>query len=160
MAVNPLADTDPIVDAVCAELQKRSAVGWNKYGVWLTRTDLTRKQWLQHLFEELLDAACYTKRLMMEEGEPEMTEIQEKVDWTICGRRIGRASGWDHGDTWAMQIYDLEPGPGYKGPVAGCINIDFENGKIEAYDNEGGIVASCDLIEAIIECPIDRIESK
>ena len=54
---------DPIVAAVCADLQARSAVGIGKYGTTLARTDLTPKQWAQHAYEECLDAALYLRRL-------------------------------------------------------------------------------------------------
>lgn len=41
------------------QLLARDAVGRAKYGTTLDRTDLTREQWLQHMVEELLDAAGY-----------------------------------------------------------------------------------------------------
>jgi len=62
---------DPIVDEVRGDLLARSQVGLRKYKVGLDRTDLTRKQWLQHMYEELLDAALYTKRLIKEESNGE-----------------------------------------------------------------------------------------
>lgn len=40
-------------------LLERSLVGLQKYGVTTERDDLTLEQWLQHLLEELLDAANY-----------------------------------------------------------------------------------------------------
>ncbi len=61
--------TDPIVEAVRADLLARSTVGIAKYGVTLARTDLTEIQWLQHLYEELLDAALYAKRRMQDLNE-------------------------------------------------------------------------------------------
>ena len=38
-------------------LLDRSLVGLKKYGVTTERNDLTINEWLQHLLEELLDAA-------------------------------------------------------------------------------------------------------
>ena len=61
---------DPIVAAVCADLQRRSAVGLAKYGTTLARTDLTETQWLQHAYEEALDLACYLKRIMEGRRDP------------------------------------------------------------------------------------------
>jgi hypothetical protein len=58
---------DPIVEAVRCDLLARSQVGLRKYEVGLNRTDLTRKEWLQHMYEELLDAALYAKRAIQEE---------------------------------------------------------------------------------------------
>jgi len=60
---------DPIVERVRAELLARSVAGRAKYGVGLDRSDLSRRQWLQHLKEELLDAACYVERLIEETPE-------------------------------------------------------------------------------------------
>lgn len=64
---------DPIVEAVRADLLARSERGVAKYGITLARTDLTEIQWLQNLYEELLDAALYAKRRMQDlqtnEGE-------------------------------------------------------------------------------------------
>lgn len=56
--------TDPIVLAVIDKLDSRSAAGLAKYGVGLDRTDLNLREWLQHLQEELLDAANYVEACM------------------------------------------------------------------------------------------------
>lgn len=53
----------PIANAVAGEVIERSRKGFAKYGVNAARTDLTELQWLQHLQEELLDAAVYIERL-------------------------------------------------------------------------------------------------
>ncbi len=42
-------------------LIRRDAFGKKKYGTSLDRTDLTREQWLDHMTEELLDAAGYAQ---------------------------------------------------------------------------------------------------
>lgn len=52
-----------IEEQVINQIRERAAKGKIKYGVTLERTDLTFLQWLQHLQEELLDAACYVERL-------------------------------------------------------------------------------------------------
>jgi len=59
--------TDPIVEAVRLKLLGRSQTGLHKYGVGLDRQDLSRRQWLIHLQEELLDAACYLEVLIQQE---------------------------------------------------------------------------------------------
>lgn len=56
----------PIVNSVAADLYRRAEVGLQKYGVTLARTDLDQRAWLQHTYEEMLDAACYIKRLMLD----------------------------------------------------------------------------------------------
>lgn len=66
-----------IEDEVCEEIQARAERGLNKYGVSMERGDLDIHEWLQHLLEELLDAAVYVKRLQKEYAE--MTENLDKV---------------------------------------------------------------------------------
>jgi hypothetical protein len=54
---------DPIVIELIKELDKRSCLGLNKYGVGLDRKDLTTQQWAKHAEEESLDNALYLRRL-------------------------------------------------------------------------------------------------
>lgn len=58
--------TDPIVEAVRADLLQRSQLGIAKYGTTLARTDLSLRDWLQHAYEETLDQANYLKRAIVE----------------------------------------------------------------------------------------------
>jgi hypothetical protein len=55
--------TDRNVLEVSDKLIERANRGLCKYGVDTTRTDLTLMNWLQHLQEELLDAAVYCEAL-------------------------------------------------------------------------------------------------
>jgi len=55
---------DPVVEQVVDKLRTRSAIGVEKYGANLTREDLSKKEWLQHLQEELLDGAGYLQVLL------------------------------------------------------------------------------------------------
>jgi len=50
---------DPVIEQLVAELRRRSAVGLKKYGVPLSREDLTLKDWLKLALEETLDKAGY-----------------------------------------------------------------------------------------------------
>ena len=59
-----MLETDPIVDAVCAKLQARSAVGLKKYGTTLADNAATVKEKLVHIQEELMDAANYVEWLL------------------------------------------------------------------------------------------------
>lgn len=61
------AAVDPHVEANVDELRKRAKAGMSKYGVNLTRDDLGRVEWFQHLIEELLDAANYARTLQAAE---------------------------------------------------------------------------------------------
>src|SRR3954468_7774177 len=63
---------DPIVEAVRADLLERSRRGIATYGTTLARTDLTQEDWRRHLYEELLDACCYLRRLMYVPPRPQM----------------------------------------------------------------------------------------
>jgi len=55
--------TDAITEAVVAQLRTRAEAGKRKYGTTMERDDLTLMQWLQHLQEELMDAAVYVEKL-------------------------------------------------------------------------------------------------
>jgi uncharacterized protein Yka (UPF0111/DUF47 family) len=60
-------EVDPIVDRVCQRLIERSLAGQRKYGCKMTRLDIDFLGWLNHLQEELLDAAVYVERLKDEQ---------------------------------------------------------------------------------------------
>lgn len=62
-----------IAEAVASDIRTRAEVGLRKYGVTLERTDLNRREWLQHAYEEALDLACYLRRLIALEDVPERT---------------------------------------------------------------------------------------
>ena len=51
---------------VCADIARRQATGIAKYGTTVEANPLPLRQWLQHQYEELLDAAVYCKRAMEE----------------------------------------------------------------------------------------------
>lgn len=57
---------DSVVEAVRADLLRRSQLGIAKYGVTLERKDLNLRDWLQHAYEETLDQANYLKRSILE----------------------------------------------------------------------------------------------
>lgn len=61
-----MAKSDPIVEAVRADLLARSQAGMAKYGKTLDRRDLSLRDWLQHAYEEALDLANYLKRAIVE----------------------------------------------------------------------------------------------
>jgi hypothetical protein len=57
---------DKNVENVREMLYNRMQTGYKKYGVTTERTDIDLMGWLQHLQEELLDAAVYIERLKKE----------------------------------------------------------------------------------------------
>jgi len=62
----PPVEKDTIVESVLEKYQERSETGKLKYGKTLDRKDLTMKQWLTHLQEELMDATLYVEKLLKE----------------------------------------------------------------------------------------------
>ena len=52
-----------IEDSVCKKIQDRAKVGKNKYGVTMERSDLSFKEWMIHLQEELMDAVNYIEKV-------------------------------------------------------------------------------------------------
>ena len=55
--------SDTIVQAVLKRFNARSLAGIEKYNTTLERNDLTGKEWLQHLQDELMDAVLYIEKL-------------------------------------------------------------------------------------------------
>ena len=53
-----------IEDKVCAKIQARAELGERKYGTTMERNDLTGRQWLTHLQEELMDAVVYIQKII------------------------------------------------------------------------------------------------
>lgn len=71
---------DEICEAVAVKLAKRSLAGQAKYGHKLTRTDLTRKDWLIHIQEEAMDMANYCEVLIQSTTLlTRFTDIQEQA---------------------------------------------------------------------------------
>lgn len=62
----PHAVRDRVIDAVRKDFLQRSQFGIKKYGVTLERKDLKLVDWLEHAYTEMLDAADYLKRTIME----------------------------------------------------------------------------------------------
>jgi len=54
---------DENVERIREALLVRSQVGFKKYGTTTERVDIDLMGWLQHLQEELLDAAVYLERI-------------------------------------------------------------------------------------------------
>lgn len=58
--------TDPNVQSLIKEFEQRSIKGEQKYGCTTDRDDIDLHGWLQHLKEELMDAAVYLTRIQKE----------------------------------------------------------------------------------------------
>ncbi len=68
----------PVVLANCQELIDREQVGLQKYGVLLSDAKLADTQLLQHLLEEQLDSANYTRALLQQLRNSPQT-VEEEV---------------------------------------------------------------------------------
>ena len=53
-----------LLEEINADLNNREAKGIKTYGTKLDDADLNKEQLLNHLYEELLDAAFYIKKLI------------------------------------------------------------------------------------------------
>ena len=53
---------DKIIQQVVSKIQKRSDVGFKKYGVTLFDDNQPLDTWLNHLQEELMDAVLYLQK--------------------------------------------------------------------------------------------------
>lgn len=51
---------------VCKDIAERQSLGLRKYGTTVEKNNLTVRQWLEHQYQELLDAAIYCRRAMEE----------------------------------------------------------------------------------------------
>ena len=60
---------DSIVTSVIEQFTKRAEFGEKKYGVNLDREDLSFKEWVTHMKEELMDAILYLEKLEKLHGE-------------------------------------------------------------------------------------------
>lgn len=83
--------TDKIVLSVMNDLNERSKVGINKYGVTLEREDLDIKDWINHAYEEALDKANYLKVLKNKFDHLNSYEL-ELIDLIINCRKSGTFS--------------------------------------------------------------------
>ena len=67
---------DNIVERVVSLFRSRSQRGIEKYGITLDKNELSNREWLQHLQEELMDAALYVEKIksIIDEQESRTTD--------------------------------------------------------------------------------------
>jgi hypothetical protein len=70
--MNILSSKDSIVEAVIKKFNDRSEAGKQKYGTTLDRNDLSIKDWINHMQEELMDAILYLQKMktLIEDSNP------------------------------------------------------------------------------------------
>lgn len=83
------------LSSVIQDMRDREELGKNKYGTTVDRKDLSPRQWMQHHYEELLDAALYVKRQIMILDGQEQAKVSPKAsDWVYdvenapCGKIV------------------------------------------------------------------------
>lgn len=73
--------------------------------------------------------------------------------WTILGREVGTATGWDHLDTFVIQLIDFQANPASKLPSGEFVSFDFEQGFATVWKENGTEKETVDIIEAIAALP-------
>ena len=63
---SPITQPTGVEARVCEDIAERQQKGIAKYGMTLENNPLKLRDWLQHMYEELLDATLYAKRAMEE----------------------------------------------------------------------------------------------
>ena len=63
---------------VCEEITRRQHFGINKYGTTVADNNLSLREWLNHQYEELLDAAVYCRRAIAEIDKQSATVPSEE----------------------------------------------------------------------------------
>ena len=74
---------DKIINRVIDKIQKRAEAGYKKYGVGLDKDEQSLDTWLNHLQEELMDAANYIEKIraVLIEEEKKLSKYPES-SWT------------------------------------------------------------------------------
>ena len=75
-----------IQDQVIADLEARKELGFSKYGTLLYTKN--GRSFAQDLYEELLDAACYLKGMMLEADGPEPQGLDLDALWDCSSGTI------------------------------------------------------------------------
>ena len=74
--------------------------------------------------------------------------MAEREEYTILGRLLGTATGWDQADDWAITLYDFEPAEGVMLPKCRTLFIAYDTGSLIPQDIDGDpIVKPLDLVE-------------
>ena len=74
---------DKIINNVIDKIQKRAEAGYKKYGVGLDKDEQSLDTWLNHLQEELMDAANYIEKIraVLIEEDKKISKYPES-SWT------------------------------------------------------------------------------
>ena len=97
--------------SVIEDLRRRESKGLETYGTTMDREDLTREEWMTHLYEELLDASLYLKKLI--NGTQRRTNL-EKTNSGNAGENPTSGS-FDYIGAALRKIPEGEPDGGGEG---------------------------------------------
>lgn len=114
-----------ILSAVIDDLKRREAKGLETYGTTIDRTDLSQLEWMTHLYEELLDASLYIKKLIHAQGHTDHQKIhQGNVGETATSGTVGNT-----GATLRKVPEGIQPGGG-----EGCDELEDDSEYSEGED--------------------------
>lgn len=103
---------DPVVETVMSKFFHRHLQGMRNYGKPMSRTDIDKTGWMNHLQEELMDAILYIERLKMEESD--LRSQIEHLQNVICAAHhdleLGDSCGAD--DTLSTAVCKMEQDDG------------------------------------------------
>lgn len=102
-----------ILASVIEDLRRRELKGLETYGTTMDRKDLTNEEWMNHLYEELLDASLYLKKLI--NATQRRTNL-EKTNSGDAGENPTSGS-FDYIRAALREIPEGEPEGGGNGPT-------------------------------------------
>lgn len=115
-----------IVAAVIEDLRRRELKGLETYGTTMDRTDLSQSEWLIHLYEELLDAAVYLKKL--QHGTQRRTDYKETDTGNV--EQVGPIGKADYIGASLRKVSEGEP----DGSGEGFVEVETEDEDSEGED--------------------------
>lgn len=77
---------------------------------------------------------------------------KQRDEAEIMGVSLGTCDGWDMVDTLNVVFYDYQPNENLSRWLpAGDVNFDFSLGRIEYFDDDGGLIRSLNMVEVLKE---------
>ena len=128
-----------ILSAVIEDLKRRELKGLETYGTTMDRADLTREEWMNHLYEELLDASLYLKKLI--NGTQRRTN-HEKSNKGNVGETATSGTVGHTGATLRKVPEGIQPGGG-----EGCDELEDDE---EYSEGEDRLLICSTQIEAAV----------
>lgn len=124
--------------SVIEDLRRRETKGLETYGTTMDRGDLSQLEWMNHLYEELLDASLYIKKLIHAQGHPNHEKSnQRNVGETATSGAVGHT-----GAALRKVPEGIEPGGG-----EGCDELEDDE---EYSEGEDRLLICSTQIEAAV----------